>query len=224
VDRSLAYWLEEARAMGITDAPSLSVSPSQAAPQVPVISRGSGVEGLLAVEAWMGDCKRCGLCNSRTRLIYGQGDPRAELMFIGLGPTAADDSAGYLYSDAAGELLTKMIEKGMKRPRSSVFLAGVVKCKTQAEHPVKANELTSCMPFLKAQIEAVAPKCLVLLGAPVLTALVPGINDLAGQRGRWVEVAGVPAMPTFDPGFLLRKPEAKREAWMDLKKVMERLS
>jgi DNA polymerase len=224
VDRSVAYWLEEARAMGFTDAPPLVVSAPEAPSQKPAISKGSGVDGLFAVEAWMGDCKRCGLCNSRTQLIYGQGDPHAELMFIGLGPSSADDSAGYLYSDAAGELLTKMIENGMKRPRASVFLASVLKCKSNTEAPVSAQETLRCAPFLRAQIEAVAPKCLVLLGAPVLRALLPEIDDLAGQRGRWVEVAGLPAMPTFDPGFLLRKPEAKREAWMDLKKVMERLS
>jgi uracil-DNA glycosylase family 4 len=212
--------------MGLTEAPVVA-SPdraSAAASAQPVIEAGSGVEGLLAVERWMGDCRRCGLCDGRTNLVYGEGNPAADLMFIGAAPSAEEDQIGRPFFGASGELLTRMIEQGMQRPRRSVFIANIVKCRPPGDRQPKPDEIASCLPFLLAQIAAVSPKVIVLLGDLALKGFRPDLPGIIHSRGQWIELGGIPTMPTFHPTFLLREAEAKRAAWMDLKKVMERLA
>ena len=214
--------------MGLTVAPAPQLEPdfSQApvAMPAPVIAKGSGIEGLLGVERWMGDCQRCGLCAGRKSLVYGEGDPRADLMFIGEAPGAEEDRSGRPFVGKAGQLLTRMIEQGMQRPRGSVFIANIVKCRPPGNRNPEPEEMARCMPFLLAQIAAVSPRVVVLLGGSALKGFRPDLPGITRSRGQWIDVGGIATMPTFHPAYLLRQAEAKRAAWMDLKKVMERLA
>ena len=215
MDSDLRYWLEEARLAGLTDAPAAAPSCDGSA--------ATGIAGLVAVERWIGACQRCPLAQSRRQIIYGEGNPDAELVFIGGAPDAADEASGRPFTGAAGELLTKMIEAGMKRPRSSVFITGLVKCRAPGDRQPQADEVAACMPFLRAQIAAVAPRVVVLLGAAALKGFRPDLASISQSRGQWIEEAGIAMLPTFHPAYLLRHPEAKRLAWADLQSVMERL-
>jgi DNA polymerase len=153
-------------------------------------------------------------------LAHGQGPDRADLMIIGAAPKQSELRSVHLFEGPCAELLTAMIEKGMKRSRASVFVAQVLAVESENSE----QSASPCMPFWKAQIEAINPKVLMLLGASVLKSFradLPGVDSSA--RGQWIEAFGRPALPTFHPSFLLRQPQAKREAWNDLKMVMERL-
>ena len=238
--RELRAWLEVARSYGLSGAQALTESASAAVaevapPQAEAPPQASappqpaadaplrGIPGLVRVEQIMGDCRRCGLCEGRRTMVYGEGNPDAELMFIGEGPGAREDATGRPFVGPAGELLTKMIEAGMKRPRGSVFITNVVKCRPPNNRNPEPPEVASCAPFLAAQVEAVNPRMIVLLGGVALKALRPGGPGIMRSRGRFIEVFGRPTMPTFHPSYLLRRPEAKIDAWRDLQAVMERL-
>ena len=206
MDRTLAFWLEESRLMGFSDLPVPSMDPRDAsAPQ-------ERSEFTQLLGDWFGQ--------GRYGLAHGQGPNCADLMIIGAAPSQGDPRGVDLFQGPCAELLTAMIQKGMKRSRASVFVAHVL-----AAAPESGGEPASpCVPFWAAQVQAVNPKVLMLLGASVLKAFrtdLPGVDS--SSRGQWTEVFGRPALPTFHPSFLLRQPQAKREAWNDLKMVMERL-
>jgi DNA polymerase len=166
-------------------------------------------------------CARCPLCAERTQTVFGDGDRRAELMFIGEAPGRDEDAQGLPFVGAAGQLLTKMIG-AMQFQRSEVYIANIVKCRPPRNRPPETAEAMACLPFLKRQIELLNPKVIVTLGATPLQFLV-GKTGIAREHGVWCEFAGIPVLPTFHPAYLLRAPERKREAWEDLKQVMVRL-
>jgi uracil-DNA glycosylase len=210
VDRSLTFWLEESRSMGFTDLPTV----------VSASSTSVGSEAQPGFAESIGGCSGCVLCQGQQRFAYGQGPESVDLMMIGAAPSSEEIHTSHLFEGPSAELLTAMIEKGMKRSRSSVFVAHILPVGSREG----ASSGASCLPFLSAQIEAINPKVLVLLGATVLKVFradLQGINS--SLRGQWTEVLGRPTLPTFHPSFLLRQPQAKREAWNDLKRVMERL-
>jgi DNA polymerase len=166
-------------------------------------------------------CTRCPLCKERTQTVFGTGSRQAELMFIGEAPGRDEDAQGVPFVGAAGQLLTKMIT-AMGFDRAAVYIANIVKCRPPRNRPPEADEATTCLPFLRRQIELVRPKVIVTLGATPLQFLL-GKSGIARERGVWSEFAGIPVLPTFHPAYLLRAPEHKREAWEDLKQVMVRL-
>ncbi len=167
------------------------------------------------------DCTRCVLCKERTQTVFGDGNRQAELMFIGEAPGRDEDAQGVPFVGAAGQLLTKMIS-AMQFDRSAVYIANIVKCRPPRNRTPEADEATTCLPFLKRQIELIRPKVIVTLGATPLQFLL-GKTGIMREHGVWCEFAGIPALPTFHPAYLLRAPERKREAWEDLKHVMVRL-
>jgi uracil-DNA glycosylase len=191
---------------------------------------GCGSPALLAIREEIGDCKRCKLAGGRTTLVFGVGDPSAELMFVGEGPGADEDLQGEPFVGKAGQLLTKMIE-AMGFRREEVYIANVVKCRPPGNRDPEPDEIAACEPFLEAQVAAVRPKVLVALGRFAVQTLLRDPTPISKQRGRWRSLPedygeagrGVRLMPTFHPAYLLRNPPEKKKAWDDLQLVMKEL-
>ena len=167
------------------------------------------------------NCRNCHLAASRQNVVFGEGNPHARLMFIGEGPGADEDASGRPFVGAAGQLLDKMIA-AMHLAREDVYIANVVKCRPPGNRVPGEDEAAACMGYLERQIELINPEVIVLLGGTALHFLLK-IDGISRLRGRWQEYKNIAVMPTFHPAFLLRKPEAKREAWHDLKLVMAKL-
>ena len=178
---------------------------------------------LLRLRETIGDCTRCPLAYAgRHTIVFADGDPNAQLMFVGEGPGADEDASGVPFVGKAGQLLNNMIN-AMGLKREEVYIANIVKCrppKNRVPEPVEAN---TCSQFLLQQIDIVQPKIIVALGATAATYLLGVRSSLAGLRGQWHDVRGAKAAVTFHPAFLLRDPRQKGEAWKDLQRVMVEL-
>ncbi len=180
-------------------------------------------ELLREIRRELGDCTRCLLAKGRTNIVFGDGDPYARVMFVGEGPGEDEDAQGVPFVGKAGRLLTDIIEKGMKLKRSEVYIANIVKCRPPGNRDPEPGEKDQCFPFLDKQIEAIRPRVIVALGKVAAHALLNVDTPISRLRGNWKEYKGIPVMPTFHPSYLLRNQGAKREAWEDIKQVMERL-
>jgi DNA polymerase len=177
---------------------------------------------LAEVRAELGDCKRCKLHSTRTKLVFGTGAEDAPLMFVGEAPGADEDRLGEPFVGRAGELLDKMIE-AMGWTRHTVYIANILKSRPPGNRNPEPDEVAACFPFLERQIEAIAPRIIVSLGRPASNGLLGNDMPISALRGRFHDRRGVRVMPTFHPAFLLRTPERKRDAWNDLKLVMAEL-
>jgi uracil-DNA glycosylase family 4 len=180
--------------------------------------------GLAQVRESLGECTRCRLHEGRTKLVFGDGNPDAELMFVGEGPGEQEDLQGLPFVGRAGELLTRMIERGLGVPRSSVYICNIVKCRPPGNRTPLADEVSTCRPFLDGQIDAVAPRVIVTLGKPASSLLLGREVSITRVRGTWHEYRGIPVMPTFHPAFILRQytEENRRLVWEDLKAAAAR--
>ena len=165
-------------------------------------------------------CQQCGLCATRTHVVFGEGNPNADLMFVGEAPGFHEDQQGRPFVGKAGELLTAMIERGMKLRRDDVYIANVLKCRPPENRNPAEDEVAQCTPFLLRQIELIQPKVICALGGSALRALTGHQGGISRARGRPVPFQGAQLLPTFHPAYLLRNPAAKREAWEDLKTVL----
>ena len=165
------------------------------------------------------ECALCGLHKTRNKSVFGDGDRKAELMFIGEGPGKDEDEQGIPFVGRAGQLLTKMIN-AMQFTREEVYIANIVKCRPPENRNPSDDEAEKCLPYLNRQIDIIRPKVIVLLGAVPLKYLL-GLNGITKIRGTWYEYRGIKIMPTLHPAYLLRNPPAKKEAWEDLQKVMK---
>ena len=203
--------------------PPVSPRPSPAAAQPIPPARSAEVSGnsLEEVRAELGDCQRCGLCQGRHNIVFGEGNPHAQLMFIGEGPGYDEDRLGRPFVGRAGQLLDKMIA-AMQFRREEVYIANVVKCRPPGNRAPAPDEAMLCLPFLRRQIELVRPEAIVLLGSVALKYLLDTTTGISKMRGRWTSYENIPVMPTFHPAFLLRQESAKRDAWKDLQLVMAR--
>ena len=184
--------------------------------------KGCGSDPLLAIRRELGDCTRCKLAGGRTHLVFGVGNPAAELMFVGEGPGADEDQQGEPFVGKAGQLLTKMIE-AMGFRRDEVYIANVVKCRPPENRNPEPDEIEACEPFLRAQIGAIRPRVIVALGKFAAQTLLRDPTAISRLRGGWREYEGVRLMPTFHPAYLLRSPGEKAKAWEDLKLVVQEL-
>jgi uracil-DNA glycosylase family 4 len=164
-------------------------------------------------------CHACKLCQGRNTVVFEDGNRNADLMFIGEGPGADEDSQGIPFVGKAGQLLTKIIE-AMGFSRQDVYIATIVKCRPPESRNPEPDEAEACLHFLERQIQLVQPKAIVLLGAIPLQNLLKE-RGIMSHRGKWMEYKGIPVMPTFHPSFLLRKPEHKRDVWNDVQLVMK---
>lgn len=174
------------------------------------------------VRAGLGECTRCGLATGRTQIVFGDGNPEADLMFIGEGPGEQEDLRGIPFCGRAGELLTRMIEGGLELARSDVYICNIVKCRPPRNRTPLAEEVGACRPFLDGQIDAVRPRVIVALGKPATSLLLGRDIAITRVRGQWHDYRGIPVMPTFHPAFILRQytPENRRLVWEDLKAAL----
>ena len=167
-------------------------------------------------------CTRCELAATRTQVVFGVGDPHAELMFVGEGPGEQEDLRGEPFVGRAGGLLTSLIE-GIGLTRAQVYIANVVKCRPPGNRNPEPDEVASCEPFLWRQIELIRPEVLVALGTFAAQALLRTRTPISRLRGQWQSCHGIRVMPTFHPAYLLRNPQDKKLVWEDIKAVMREL-
>jgi len=180
-------------------------------------------DSLDQVAAEVGACTLCRLCETRTRVVVGEGDPKARLMFVGEAPGYDEDQQGRPFVGKSGQLLTRMIEAGMGLPRESVYIANVLKCRPPDNRDPMADEAERCHPYLLRQIAQIEPEVICTLGRHALTALTGYTGGLGRVRGRPMRFEGRIVIPTYHPAFLLRNPAAKRDAWEDLKAILRTL-
>jgi len=170
----------------------------------------------------IGDCTRCKLHKGRNKIVFGDGSPKAELVFIGEGPGADEDQQGIPFVGRAGKLLTQMIE-AMGLQRKDVYICNVVKCRPPENRAPEPDEVATCSPYLLRQIDVIRPKVIVCLGAVAAKTLLQTARGISQFRGEWLEWRGHKLMATYHPAYLLRNPNAKGEVWKDLQKVMAEL-
>ena len=168
-------------------------------------------------------CQKCKLAKTRTNVVYGVGNPNADLMFIGEAPGRDEDLKGEPFVGRAGQLLTDII-KAMKLTRDDVYIANVIKCRPPENRNPEPDEIEECRPFIRRQIEIIQPKVIVTLGRIALQSLMERGYAISGARGQWLDFHGIKVMPTYHPAYLLRTPSAKKDVWADMKKVMAELS
>jgi DNA polymerase len=169
------------------------------------------------------NCKLCAeLAKTRNKVVFGDGDLQARVVFVGEAPGADEDQQGLPFVGRAGQLLTKIIE-AMGMSRSQVFICNVLKCRPPNNRPPAPGEVVNCRPFLKRQLEIIKPQVIVALGNHAVKALLQTEQGISQLRGKFQEYEGIPVMCTYHPAYLLRSPGEKRKVWEDMKKVMKLL-
>lgn len=184
---------------------------------------GAGARELEDVAVQIRACRACGLARLRRNVVVGEGNPRAELVFVGEAPGEEEDLQGRPFVGPAGKLLDRIIQS-MGFTRQEVFIANVLKCRPPANRIPRPDEVEACVPFLMRQLKAINPRVICALGAVAAKALLGtaggGITTL---RGKWQRWGTVPVMPTYHPSYLLRNPDRKREVWEDMKEILRSL-
>lgn len=170
----------------------------------------------------LGDCRRCPLHRTRQRLVFGEGNPRAELVFVGEAPGADEDVQGRPFVGAAGQLLTKIIE-AMKLRREEVYICNILKCRPPGNRNPQPDEIATCEPFLIRQLQAIRPRIICALGTFAAHTLLKSEAPISVLRGRFHSYQGIPVMPTYHPAYLLRNPGGKKQVWEDVQMVMQAL-
>ncbi|HEY0703347.1 MAG TPA: uracil-DNA glycosylase [Candidatus Acidoferrales bacterium] len=176
-------------------------------------------DSLPKIREFIGDCTRCKLSKTRTKIVFGVGNPNADLMFVGEGPGRDEDLSGEPFVGRAGKLLTDMI-KAMGLERSDVYIANVVKCRPPENRLPEKDEIATCSPFLMRQIDVIKPKVICTLGSCSAQMLLETTQGISKLRGEWIDFRDSKLMPTYHPAYLLRNPAAKADVWKDLQKVM----
>ncbi len=169
-------------------------------------------------------CRKCRLCEGRTKVVFGTGATNSPLVaFVGEGPGADEDRLGEPFVGKAGQLLNAAITKGMGLGRSDVYICNVVKCRPPENRAPQPDEVEACIPYLYKQLELVSPQVIVTLGGPAQQALSGKSGGITRLRGQWLEWRGIKLMPTFHPAYILRNQSAKRPFWEDLQAVMKEI-
>jgi uracil-DNA glycosylase len=184
-------------------------------------------DSLDKIRADIGDCRRCGLCQQRNKIVFGSGDEHARLVFVGEGPGADEDAQGLPFVGRAGQLLTQMIDntaskEGIPIRRENVYICNVVKCRPPENRTPLPDEMEICGQFLFRQLMTIKPKAICALGSTAAKALLATKDGVTRLRGNWQKWRDIPVIVTYHPSYLLRpyNANAKREAWDDLKKVL----
>ena len=178
---------------------------------------------LKALRSEIGDCTRCRLSEKRKSIVFGEGNPEAALMFVGEAPGAEEDLQGRPFVGAAGQLLTRLIDKmGLKR--QDVYIANTVKCRPPGNRKPRDDELRECMPFLKKQIAIIRPRVIMTLGDVATRALLGDVGNISRVRGKKFKYEDINVIPTFHPSYLLRNTKAKWQTWDDAQKVLKLLN
>ncbi len=178
-----------------------------------------GPETLESIREDLGDCQRCKLCQARRKIVFGAGYPKARLVFVGEGPGRDEDRSGEPFVGPAGKMLDNII-RAMGLTREQVYLCNIVKCRPPGNRVPNPDEIKTCLPFLKRQLDAIQPELICALGAVAAQTLLDTEEIISKLRGRFHDYHGIRLMPTFHPSYLLRNKGKKREVWEDIKKVM----
>lgn len=192
----------------------------------------AGAERLKALSTEVSHCILCRLATTRRQTVFGEGNPAADIMFIGEGPGRVEDETGRPFVGPAGELLTRIIENGMKLKRSDVYIANIVKCRPTVnmaghrDRPPEPDEIEACHGYLVKQISFIKPRVIITLGGPASKFITGRQAGITKQRGHWAEFMNIPVMPTYHPSYLLRQGDgpAKRELWNDIRQVLHFLA
>ena len=176
-------------------------------------------DSLLKIRSDLGECTRCKLHRGRNNIVFGDGNPKAELVFVGEGPGHDEDVQGLPFVGRAGRLLTQMIE-AMGLQRKDVYICNVVKCRPPENRTPEKDEISTCSPFLLRQLDAIHPQVIVCLGSVAAQTLLETNRGISHYRGEWLDFRGRKLLATYHPAYLLRNPGAKSEVWKDLQKVM----
>ena len=208
----LKTYLEYLKGMGITSLPSSGIK-SEGSPSPQILS-------LEEIRKELGDCKRCKLHRTRRTIVFGEGNEKATLMFIGEGPGYDEDVQGRPFVGRAGQLLTKIIQS-INIQREEVYIANIIKCRPPQNRNPEPDEIQSCHPFLMKQIMAIQPKIICALGTFSAQTLLKTDTKISALRGKFYDLEGIKVIPTYHPAFLLRNPERKKEVWEDMKKIAE---
>jgi DNA polymerase len=224
-DRPINLARDDIRRTAIIDKPQTTIAtPSaQAVSSVQLFSKYPGLEktgDLAELQSFIGNCTRCKLHGGRTNLVFGVGDPKAELMFIGEGPGADEDAKGEPFVGRAGQLLTDIIERGMGMQRAEVYICNVVKCRPPENRLPEKDEIATCSPYLLRQLGVIRPKVICCLGSCSAQTMLQTTEGISRFRGQWFDFRGSKLIATYHPAYLLRNPAAKGEVWKDLQKVM----
>jgi uracil-DNA glycosylase family 4 len=201
------------------DNPGDAASP---APEPALSSETSAGESttLEAVRSELGDCRRCPLGSLRHRLVFGEGNPHAELVFVGEAPGADEDAQGKPFVGRAGQLLTRIIA-AMELKRDEVYICNILKCRPPGNRNPLPDEIAACEPFLIRQLEAIRPRVICALGSFAAHTLLKSEAPISTLRGRFHRYQGIPLMPTYHPAYLLRNPGAKKQVWEDVQGIMK---
>ena len=192
--------------------------------ETPLTFSRNAAEALLAIREDIGDCTRCKLHTlGRTQVVFGVGNPDADLMFVGEAPGADEDVQGIPFVGRAGQLLTKIIE-AIGLTRDDVYIANIIKCRPPQNRNPEPDEVATCEPFLFRQIDVIKPKIIVALGKYAAQTLLRAETPISRLRGRQFDYRGATLIPTFHPAYLLRNPSSKREVWEDMKLVKRLLT
>ena len=180
----------------------------------------SANETLDDIRADIGDCRRCKLAAGRKHIVFGAGNPDAELVFVGEGPGYAEDQQGLPFVGKAGQLLTKIIQ-AIHFTRETVYIGNIIKCRPPNNRNPEPDEIETCFPFLVRQLRVIKPKIICALGTFAAQTLLNTRQPISALRGRFHDYHGIKLMPTYHPAFLLRNPDKKRDVWEDMKKIMK---
>ncbi|MGQ0793776.1 MAG: uracil-DNA glycosylase [Deltaproteobacteria bacterium] len=215
--------------IGSKNEPAPPVSDAQMKPEASPCERQPGIFDappktltLEEIRAELGDCSRCKLHETRASIVFGEGNPRAKLVFVGEGPGEEEDKQGRPFVGRAGQLLTKIIA-AMGLKREDVYICNVVKCRPPANRVPEPDEVASCEPFLFGQLGSIAPEVVVCLGATAAQAILKSKGKLGDVRGRFIPYRGAKLMVTYHPAALLRNPAFKKPLWDDMQIVMREL-
>ncbi|HEY3346972.1 MAG TPA: uracil-DNA glycosylase, partial [Nitrospirota bacterium] len=181
----------------------------------PVIERMPDFAALGEIQEYMGGCTRCKLHSGRTNIVFGVGNPNARIVFVGEGPGQDEDIKGEPFVGKAGQLLTDIIEKGMKMKRGDVYIANIVKCRPPGNRNPEPDEIAACEGFLHAQLAVIRPKVICALGKFAAQTLLGTTEPISRLRGNVYEYRGIKLVPTFHPAYLLRNPDDKKLTWAD---------
>ena len=179
-------------------------------------------EEMKELEKVISTCTRCKLHTGRTKTVPGEGDSKSKIVFVGEAPGADEDRQGRPFVGRAGQLLTRMI-RAMGLSRHEVFICNILKCRPPENRDPEPDEVQACLGHLERQLELINPEVIVAVGRIAAHVLTGSAESITRMRGHWYTYRGIPVMPILHPSYLLRQPARKREAWDDLKKVMERV-
>ncbi|MBW2251068.1 MAG: uracil-DNA glycosylase [Deltaproteobacteria bacterium] len=179
-------------------------------------------ETLESIRTDIGNCKRCTLCQKRTNIVFGAGDPKARLVFVGEGPGYEEDKSGEPFVGAAGKLLTKIIE-AIHLTREKVYICNIIKCRPPGNRNPMPDEIKTCFPFLKRQLLVMKPDFICALGTFAAQTLLETKQPISRLRGHFHDYMGIKVMPTYHPAYLLRNANKKREVWEDMKVLIEEM-